>query len=85
MTIVKDMTKEMLRRGRNFGHLTVECQHVHNNFSLMRRASEYKCEIVNRITDVGYLSQSPPPIALSFPCISGFDAISNLVSTIKVH
>ena len=60
MTIVKDMTKEMLRRGRNFDHLTVECQHVHNNFSLMRRASEYKCEIVNRITDVGYLSQSPP-------------------------
>ena len=52
IVVDRDMTKEMLRRRKNFDHPTVECIHVHDGLSLLRRASEYKCEIVNRMTAV---------------------------------
>ena len=60
ITIDRDMTKEMLRRRKNFDHPTVESIHVHDGLSLLRRASEYKCEIVNRMTAI-YASKLPIP------------------------
>ena len=45
---------------KNFGHPTVESIHVHDGSILLRRTSEYKCEIVNRMTAV-YATKLPIP------------------------